>query len=50
MPEKTPTGLLHELSRFDLSYPAVPVRGEVDMMGRYDVPPEAVRNPVRSTT
>src|SRR5687768_14907778 len=25
-PEKTPTGLLHEFSRFDLSYSTVPVR------------------------
>ena len=45
LPERSPTGLLHEFSPFDLSYSTVPVRGVIDMMGRYDVPPSTVEIP-----
>ena len=42
---KVPNRSARRFFSLDLSYPAMPVRGEVDMMGRYDVPPSTAGIP-----
>ena len=48
--EAAPAPVSNHIDVPGLSYPALPVRGVVSMMGRCDVPPSSAGHHVRSTT